>query len=139
MEISQQPISGKNEKQGFQNEITSLKKEIENLKRKHLEKCQIPTRRKATSFPTSKRAPEKNSNNKFIRIYSKNHDNFIRLRKTIIMSILLRNDPNGNVINLSKYSFAKGQNNLLNNKFERRPNIRTEKNSIQVNSALFLT
>ena len=118
MEISQQPISGKNEKQGFQNEITSLKKEIENLKRKHLQKSQIPTRRKATSSPTSKRAPEKNSNNKFIRIYPKNHDNFIRLGKTIIMSILLRNDPNGNVINLSKYSFAKGQNNLLNNKFE---------------------
>ena len=118
LEISQQTISGKNEKQSFQNKITSLKKEIENLKRKHLEKSQIPTRRKATSSPTSKRAPEKTSNNKFIRIYSKNHDNFIRLRKTIIMSILLRNDPNGNVINLSKYSFSNGQNNLLNNKFE---------------------
>ena len=29
-------------------------------------------------------------------------------------SILLRNDPNGNLINLYKYSFTKGQYNLLN-------------------------
>ena len=49
------------------------------------------------------------------RIYSKNHGNFIRLRKIIARSILLRNDPNGNLINLSKYSFTKGQYNLLNN------------------------
>ena len=91
------------------------------MKREHLEKSQIPTRRKATSSPTSKRAPEKNSNNEFSRIYSKNHEDFMRLRKTITMSILLRNNPNRNVINLSKYSFSKGQYNLLNNKFKWMP------------------
>ena len=48
------------------------------------------------------------------RIYSKNHGNFIRLRKAITRSILRINDPNGYVINSSKYSFTKGQYNLLN-------------------------
>ena len=32
----------------------------------------------------------------------------------MIRSILLRNDLRGNIINVSKYSFTKGQDNLLN-------------------------
>ena len=47
-------------------------------------------------------------------IYSKDHGNFVRLQKTFTRLVLLRNDPNRNVINLSKYSFLKGQYNLLN-------------------------
>ena len=38
----------------------------------------------------------------------------MRLPKTFTRSIPLRNDSNGNVINLSKYSFTKRQYNLLN-------------------------
>ena len=41
-----------------------------------------------------------NPNKRHNRIYSKNHGNFIRLRKTTDRSILFRNDANGNVINL---------------------------------------
>lgn len=43
-----------------------------------------------------------------------NHGNLVRLRKTITWSVLYRNDTNGNVTNLSKFSFTKGRYNLLN-------------------------
>ena len=39
------------------------------------------------------------------RLYSKNDANFVRIQKTISRLIQYWNDPNGNVINLSKNSF----------------------------------
>ena len=59
-EISQQAISEKNEKETFQNEITSLKKEMEELKRERPTKSQIPTRRQGMSYATSKLLTKKN-------------------------------------------------------------------------------
>ena len=51
-EISQQTTSEKNEKEAFQNEITSLEKEIEELKRERPTKSQIPTRRQGIPSTT---------------------------------------------------------------------------------------
>ena len=61
MEISQQTTEA-NEKEAFQNEITSLKKEIEDLKKERSTKSQIPTRRQAMTSIT-KPALQKNSTN----------------------------------------------------------------------------
>ena len=61
MEISQQTTEA-NEKEAFQNEITSLKKEIEDLKKERSTKSQIPTRRQPMTSIT-KPAPQKNSTN----------------------------------------------------------------------------
>ena len=107
------------------------------MKRECPTKSQIPTRRQGMSSATSKPSPQKlqrwfktrrralqkiwrptaaDPNKRRNRIYSKNHGNLIRLRKTITRSILLRNNPNENVINLSKYSFTNEQYSLLNKK-----------------------
>ena len=48
------------------------------------------------------------------RIYSKNYGNIVNLRKTISRAARYRDDPDGNVINLSKHSFTKKQFKLLN-------------------------
>ena len=59
-EVSQQAISEENEKETFQNEITSLKKEMEELKRERPTKSQIPIKRQEMSYATSKPSPKKN-------------------------------------------------------------------------------
>ena len=59
-EVSQQAISEKNEKETFQNEITSLKKEMEELKRERPTKSQVPTKRQEMSYAASKPSPKKN-------------------------------------------------------------------------------
>ena len=47
--------------------------------------------------------------------YTKHHVYFIRRRKVISRSIQHRSEPNGNIINLSKHLFTKGQYDLLEN------------------------
>ena len=94
MEISQQTTKA-NAKEAFQNKIISLKKETEDFKKERLTKSQILTRRQAMTSLISKPVPQKNSNNnskneegvsrrrkRRNQIYSKNHDNFIRLPKS---------------------------------------------------------
>ena len=58
--------------------------------------------------------PTITSNKTSNKVYTKQHANFIRIRKAISRTIQHRSDPNGNVINLSKYLFAKGLNYSLN-------------------------
>ena len=48
---------------------------------------------------------------KHSRIYSKNYGNIVHLRKTVSRAAPYRADPDGNVINLSKYSFTIKQKN----------------------------
>ena len=73
------------------------------MKKDHSVVSQIPTRRQLLPYP-----PTSN------KVYTKHHANFIRIRKAISRTIQHRSDPNGNIINLSKHSFTKGQYDLLN-------------------------
>ena len=63
-----------------------------------------------TAVETTQKESNKTSNN----VYTKHHANFTRIRKAISRTIQHRSDPNGNIINLSKHSFTKGQYDLLN-------------------------
>ena len=55
-------------------------------------------------------------NKKCSRIYSKNYVNIVNLRKTISTAARYRDDPNGNVTNLSKHSFTEKQFKVLKKK-----------------------
>ena len=57
---------------------------------------------------------KKTSNKTIIKLYTKHHANFIRIRKAISRAIQHRSDPNVNMINLSKHSFTKRQYDLVN-------------------------
>ena len=48
---------------------------------------------------------------KHSRVYSKNYGNIVHLRKTVSRAAPYRADPDGNVINISKYSFTIKQKN----------------------------
>ena len=61
----------------------------------------------------SKWRPANKPNKKRFRVYSKNYGNIVSLRKTISRTARYRDDPYGNVINLSKHSFIKKQFEVL--------------------------
>ena len=60
------------------------------------------------------RGQQTNQIKKRSRIYSKKYGNIVSLQKTISMAARYRDDPDGNVINLSKHSFTKKQFKVLN-------------------------
>ena len=52
----------------------------------------------------SKWRPANEPNKKHSQIYSKNYGNIVNLQKTISRAARCRDDPDGNVINLTKYN-----------------------------------
>ena len=57
--------------------------------------------------------PANKPNKKRSQIHSKSYGNIVSLRKTISRAARYRDDPDGNVINLSKHSFTKIQFKVL--------------------------
>ena len=70
-------------------------------------------------------SPEITSNKTNNKVYTKDHANFIRILKAVSRTFQHRSYPNGNIINLSKHSFTKGQHDLLNKEFNILPYIWT--------------
>ena len=61
----------------------------------------------------TKDTSQKNENKKCSPILSKNYANIVNIRKTISRASRYRDDPDGNVMNLSKHSFTKKQFKVL--------------------------
>ena len=121
--------------QNLEEEIKRLKNEVASLKKDHALPVQhvIPVWWQILPAPPSKSSPQKiirDSNSNQVRskalqmasilnggrfqIYSKSYGNIVNLQKAISRAAWYRDEPDGNVINLSKHSFTKKQFKVLN-------------------------